>query len=189
MTTHEGGCLCGAVRYASSGEPYRQFVCHCRDCQRSGGSAFHIGLAVPRSGFRVTQGELQTYESTSDSGRRIKRHFCPTCGSGVLNEPEVWPDHVVIRGLGPSLSASGVPNTLQNPTLELHNGDGVLLFTNNDWQDNPSNAAEVAAAGLAPSDSRESAIAVNLPPGAYTAIVRGVNNGTGVALVEVFGVN
>jgi hypothetical protein len=93
----EGGCLCGAVRYTSSGERYRQFVCHCRDCQRSGGSAFHIGLAVPRAGFRLTQGELQTYESTSDSGRRIERRFCPTCGSGVLNEPEVWPDHVVIR--------------------------------------------------------------------------------------------
>jgi hypothetical protein len=46
----EGGCLCGAVRYTSSGEPHRQFVCHCRDCQRSGGSAFHIGLAVPRAG-------------------------------------------------------------------------------------------------------------------------------------------
>jgi hypothetical protein len=93
----EGGCLCGAVRYEFSGEPFRLFVCHCRDCQRSGGSAFHIGLAVPRSCFRLTQGELQTYESISDSGRRIKRRFCPTCGSGVLNEAEVWSDHVVIR--------------------------------------------------------------------------------------------
>ena len=93
----EGGCLCGALRYKSSGEPFRQFVCHCRDCQRSGGSAFHVGLAVPRNSFRIMQGELQTYESSSDSGRRIKRSFCPTCGSGVINEPEVWPDHVVIR--------------------------------------------------------------------------------------------
>ena len=96
------------------------------------------------------------------------------------------PDHIVIRGLGPSLAASGVPNTLQNPTLELHNGDGVLLFTNNDWQDNPTNAAEVAAAGLAPSDSREAAIAVTLPPGAYSAILAGLGNTTGNGLVEIF---
>ncbi|MBV8848184.1 MAG: GFA family protein [Methylobacteriaceae bacterium] len=93
----EGGCLCGAVRYTFTGEPFRQFVCHCRDCQRSGGSAFHVGLAVPRGGFRITQGELQTYESASDSGRRIKRCFCPACGSGVINEPEVLPGYVVIR--------------------------------------------------------------------------------------------
>ena len=96
------------------------------------------------------------------------------------------PDHIVIRGLGPSLAASGVPNTLQNPTLELHNGDGVLLFTNNDWQDNPSNAAQVAAAGLAPSDTREAAIAVTLPPGAYSAILAGLGNTTGNGLVEIY---
>lgn len=96
MNLH-GGCLCGAIRYEFSGDPFRQFVCHCRDCQRSGGSAFHAGLAVPRGGFQITQGELQTYELASDLGRRIKRRFCPTCGSGVINEPEVWPDHVVIR--------------------------------------------------------------------------------------------
>src|SRR5204863_1245952 len=89
------------------------------------------------------------------------------------------PDRVIIRGLGPSLAAQGVPNTLDNPTLELHNGDGALLFTNNDWQDNPTNAADVAAAGLAPSDSRESAIAVILPPGVYTAILAGNFNTTG----------
>jgi hypothetical protein len=95
-------------------------------------------------------------------------------------------DRVVIRGLGPSLAGSGVPNVLQNPTLELHNGDGVLLFTNNDWQDNPSQAAEVAAAGLAPSNSLESAISVTLPPGAYTAILAGLGNTTGNGLVEIY---
>ena len=96
------------------------------------------------------------------------------------------PDRVVIRGLGPSLAAQGVPNTLQNPTLELHNGNGVLLFTNNDWMDNPTQAAEIAAAGFAPSDSREAAIAVTLPPGLYTAILAGLGNTTGNALVEIY---
>jgi hypothetical protein len=80
----------------------------------------------------------------------------------------------------------GVPNALQNPTLELHNADGVLLFTNNDWQDNPSNAAEVAAAHLEPTDTREAAIAATLPPGAYTAILAGQLNTTGNALVEIY---
>ena len=106
--------------------------------------------------------------------------------AGFILGNQNLPDRLVIRGLGPSLAANGVPNTLQNPTLELHNGDGVLLFTNNDWQDNPTNAAEVAAAGLAPSDSRESAIAVTLPPGAYTAILAGLGGTTGNAIVEIY---
>ena len=95
-------------------------------------------------------------------------------------------DHVVIRGLGPSLASAGVPNVLQNPTLELHNGDGAVLFTNNDWQDNPTNAAEVAAAGLAPSNNLESAISATLPPGLYTAILAGLGNTSGNGLVEIY---
>ena len=96
------------------------------------------------------------------------------------------PDRVVIRGLGPSLTGAGVPNVLANPTLELHNGDGALLYTNNDWQDNPSQAAEIAAAGLAPGNSAESAISVTLPPGVYTAILAGLGNTTGNGLVEIY---
>jgi len=92
-----GGCLCGAVRYRSLHPPVRQFVCHCRDCQRSGGSAFHVGVLVPRSGFTITQGELRRYESQADSGRTITRSFCPICGSGVINELEFRPDHIVIK--------------------------------------------------------------------------------------------
>jgi hypothetical protein len=96
------------------------------------------------------------------------------------------PVRIVIRGLGPSLANFGVPSVLQNPTLELHNGDGALLFTNNDWEDNPVNAAEVSAAGLAPSNKLESAIAITLPPGLYTAILAGLGNTTGNGLVEIY---
>ena len=92
-----GGCLCGAVRYKSTGTPFRQFVCHCGDCRHSGGSAFHVGVAVPRTGFAVTSGELRAYATKGDSGRTVTRSFCPNCGSGIINEPEVWPDHVVIK--------------------------------------------------------------------------------------------
>ena len=95
-------------------------------------------------------------------------------------------DRVVIRGLGPSLIAFGVPNALANPTLELRNSNGTLLISNNDWQDNAAQAAEITAAGLAPSDDLESAIAATLPPGAYTALLAGLNDGTGIGLVEVY---
>jgi hypothetical protein len=87
------------VRYKSSGAPLWQFVghrCHLLACRRE---RFRIRLAVARAKFRVTRDELQTYESAPDWARRIKRRFCPTCGSGIVNEPEVWPNQVVI-GVG-----------------------------------------------------------------------------------------
>jgi hypothetical protein len=92
-------------------------------------------------------------------------------------------DRIVVRGIGPSLS---VPSPLANPTLELRNGNGALLMANNDWQDNPAQAAELIAAGLAPANNLESGIAITLSPGLYTALLAGVNNGTGIGLVEVY---
>jgi uncharacterized repeat protein (TIGR01451 family) len=95
-------------------------------------------------------------------------------------------DRIIVRGLGPSLTAAGVPNALANPTLELRNSDGTLLVSDNDWQDNPAQAAEITAAGLAPTNNLEAAIAATLPPGSYTALLAGLNNGTGIGLVEVY---
>ena len=95
-------------------------------------------------------------------------------------------DRIVIRGLGPSLTAVGVANALADPTLELRDGNGALLTANNNWQDNPAQAAELTAAGLAPTNPLESGIAATLPPGLYTALLAGLNNGTGVGLVEVY---
>ena len=95
-------------------------------------------------------------------------------------------DSVVVRGLGPSLTAAGVTNVLANPTLELRNSDGTLQISNNDWQDSPSQAALITGAGLAPSNNLESAIAATLPPGLYTVLLAGLNNTTGNGLVEVY---
>jgi hypothetical protein len=95
-------------------------------------------------------------------------------------------DRVVVRGLGPSLSQFGVPNPLQDPTLELRDQNGTLLKSNNDWADDPTQAGEITAAGLAPTDGKESAIAATLPPGLYTAVLAGSNATTGVGLVEVY---
>jgi hypothetical protein len=95
-------------------------------------------------------------------------------------------DRIVVRGIGPSLTAAGVPYPLANPTLELRDHNGTLLIANNDWQDDPAQAALITAAGLAPTNPLESAIAATLLPGQYTALLSGVNNGTGVGLVEVY---
>jgi hypothetical protein len=95
-------------------------------------------------------------------------------------------DRIVIRGLGPSLGAFGISNPLQGPELELHDGNGALLKSNNHWTDDPVQAAELVIAGLAPPNAKESAIAATLPPGAYTAILFGSNGGQGVGTVEVY---
>ena len=95
-------------------------------------------------------------------------------------------DRIVVRGIGPSLTAFGVTNALANPTLELRDSNGLLLIANNDWQDNPAQAAELTAAGLAPTNLLESGIAATLSPGAYTALLAGRNNGTGVGVVEIY---
>lgn len=95
-------------------------------------------------------------------------------------------DRIILRGLGPSLDAAGVPNVLANPTLELRDNNGALLISNNDWQDSATQAEQIIAAGLAPNNNLESAIAATLPPGVYTALLAGLNNGTGNGLVEVY---
>ena len=95
------------------------------------------------------------------------------------------PATVIVRAIGPSLTAYGVPGALQDPTLELHDGTGAVIGTNDNWQNDPG-AAQIQADHLAPTDNRESATIVTLAPGNYTAIVRGQNDTTGVALVEAF---
>jgi hypothetical protein len=94
-------------------------------------------------------------------------------------------DSVVVRGIGPSL-ATEVTNALADPTLELRDVSGALLVANNDWRDDPLQAAALTAAGLAPTNDRESGIAVTLPPGLYTALLAGRNNGVGVGMVEFY---
>jgi len=91
---------------------------------------------------------------------------------------------VVARAIGPSLTGSGVPGALQDTVLELRDGFGTLLFSNDDWRS--TQEQEIIATGLAPSDDRESAIVANLAPANYTGIVSGKNNTTGVGLVEVY---
>ncbi|MGI9086168.1 MAG: putative Ig domain-containing protein [Chthoniobacterales bacterium] len=94
------------------------------------------------------------------------------------------PTKVIVRAIGPSLATRGVSGALADTTLELHDGNGNLFASNDDWQSDQ--AQEIIDSTVPPSDPRESAIVRILQPGNYTAIVRGKDNSTGVALVEVF---
>lgn len=95
---------------------------------------------------------------------------------------------LILRALGPSLAARGVVDELRNPVLELHDSNGALLSANDNWND-ASNRSEIAATGLAPTDSRESAILTTPNLGTYTAVVRGAGGTTGVALLEAYLLN
>jgi hypothetical protein len=103
---------------------------------------------------------------------------------------------VIVRAIGPELSQYGVPNTLADPTLELHGPSGALIASNDNWVTTiiggiitTDQVVAIRASGYAPTDERESAMIVNLPPGKYTAIVRAKNIIIGVALVEVYDID
>jgi len=92
---------------------------------------------------------------------------------------------IVVRAIGPSLTSYGVSGVLSDPTLDIYDSTGSVIASNNNWQDN-INWVDVQKNGLAPPNSLESALVLHLPAGAYTAIVRGADGGTGNALVEVY---
>jgi hypothetical protein len=93
---------------------------------------------------------------------------------------------ILVRAIGPSLKNSGVANALPDPTLSIHDSQGAALISNDNWADDPQQAAAINATGAPPSDSRESAIIAGFAPGNYTAVVAGKSGATGVALVEAY---
>ncbi len=92
--------------------------------------------------------------------------------------------NILIRAIGPSLTAYGVTGALADPTLDFYRGS-QLIYSNDDWTTAP-NEADIVATGAPPTDAKESALLLNVDPGTYTAVVRGKNGTTGVALVEVY---
>lgn len=98
MEIHEGGCVCGAVRYRTEGRPARTSACHCTFCQRRTGSAFGLGAYFKEAQVKILRGELSAYEHRSDeSGRRLRFEFCPRCGTQVTWTVEAMPG---IRAIG-----------------------------------------------------------------------------------------
>jgi hypothetical protein len=148
---------------------------------RGNGSASGVGLVEVYDLNQVVDAKLanlSTRAAVNTGDNIVIAGFVLSIGSGN--------DRIVVRGLGPSLTAFGVPNALANPALELRDTNGALLASNNDWHDDPAQAAEITGAGLAPTNNLESAMVARLPTGLYTALLSGTNGSTGIGVVEVY---
>jgi len=91
MTSRTATCHCGRLQLVCSGEPRKVSMCHCLECQRRTGSAFSIAVFYARDMVRVERGEAASFERPSASGKSVKFHFCPRCGSNMFWEPERMP--------------------------------------------------------------------------------------------------
>ncbi len=162
-----------------------------RRCRQTDGAGY---TAIVRGKNGTTGvGLVEAYDLDSEANSKLAnistRGFVDT-GDNVLIGGFILSGgsgHVIVRAIGPSLTDFGVMGALQNPTLELHDGFGNTLSSNDDWKE--SQQTEIMATGLQPSNDLESAIDATLPPGGYTAIVRGKNDTSGVGLVEIYRLN
>ncbi len=171
--------------------PYVQnaFGCTGQDSDISATSPEGINLDV--IGYDLTQATNLSNISTRSfvqTGEHVMIGGFIVQGSG--------PKRVIIRAIGPELTQFGIPDALANPTLELHNGSGALIASNDNWQTTiiggiitSNQVSDIQNSGHAPTAASESAIIADLPSGNYTAIVRGVSNTAGVGLVEVYDLN
>ena len=134
-----------------------------------------FGRLAATSGYilTVTYGDTAAAHKAADRVRAIHSRVNGTDPATIL-----------FRAIGPSLAGAGIQNPLADPTIDLFNAQGAKIATDNNWKDSQQGA--IQATGLAPSSDLESALLVDLNPGNYTAIVSGVNNATGVGLVEAF---
>jgi hypothetical protein len=101
-----GGCACGAIRYECTTAPMLSVLCHCRDCQRSTGSAYAAELGVLESGFSFVKGTPRYHLVTGDSGNTVRRGFCPDCGSPLVADSSGRPGFLAIQA-----------GSLDDPTL------------------------------------------------------------------------
>ncbi|CAA9258002.1 MAG: hypothetical protein AVDCRST_MAG42-2575 [uncultured Chthoniobacterales bacterium] len=143
------------------------------------------------SGVALVEAYDLDQAATSRLGNLSTRAFVQTGEKVLIGGVIVGPvgsteTRVLVRAIGPSLSAAGVSAPLQDPTLELFDGNGAPVAANDNWKE--TQQAEIAATGIPPSDDRESAILRSLRAGNYTAVVRGKAETTGVGLVEVYNV-
>jgi hypothetical protein len=142
------------------------------------------------TGVALFEGYDLDLAANSEFGNISARAFVQTgdnvmIGGFIIAGPDS--ETVVVRAIGPSLTQAGVANALADPKLELHDGNGTTIASNDNWKD--TQQAQIQATGLQPSNDAESAILATLAPAAYTAIVFGKNHTTGVGLVEVYTVN
>jgi hypothetical protein len=154
-------------------------------------------LAGANSGTGV--GLVEVYDVSSDNSSELAnistRGFVGTLenvmiGGFIIGAGEGGGSRVMVRAIGPSLADAGVQDVLPDPTLELHDGNGGLIASNDNWKlsdlTGQSQETEVRATMLAPANDLESAIVTSLAPGSYTAVVQGKNDGVGVGLIEAY---
>ena len=99
------------------------------------------------------------------------------------------PTNMAVRALGPSLTSFGLSDVLADPTLELHNANGTIMVSNDDWMSDPVSAAALTANGLALPDPKEAGIFTSLaPPGQFTAILAGKDGGIGIGVIEIYSI-
>ena len=122
-----------------------------------------------------TRGSVQTSENVMIGGFSL--------GGSSAN-----PTTIVVRAMGPTLTQAGVNNALSNPILELFDNNGQLVAANDNWTDDPNQAAQLQSLNIAPGNNAESAIVTTLPPGLYTAVVAGHSGGVGIGLIEVYAI-
>ena len=136
-------------------------------------------LCLNRIAFGQNQFMTSSNRGTVGTGEGVLINEFTVAGSGTVK--------VVLRALGPSLSAANISGTVQDPTLVLSNSAGTVIAFNDNWKD--TQQAEITAAGLAPTDTREAVIVATLSPGTYVAVERGKNNTTGVGLNEIYNIS
>ena len=139
-----------------------------------------IGLVEIYDGSSGTESRLANISSRG----RVQTGDNVMIGGFIVGPSDVGACRVVVRAIGPSLNQANVPGALQDTTLDLVNANGDLLASNDDWRS--TQEQELIATTLQPSDDRESAILISLNPGAYTAILRGKNSSSGIALIEAY---
>lgn len=97
MVRLSGGCLCGAVRYEAEVEAVRASLCHCTHCQKVSGSAFSVNVIAPADKVTFSGAAPSAYVDSAESGRKLRRLFCPTCGSSLASEAEAFPGMIILK--------------------------------------------------------------------------------------------
>ena len=147
---------------------------------KEGGQGIALVEAYDRDGGQTSEmANISTRGFVATGDNVLIGGFIAAASNGTTN--------VIVRAIGPSLNEKGVPDALQDPTLQLVNENGQVVDSNDDWKSSPDQA-EVAARGLEPRDDRESAAFEAITPGNYTVVVRGKNETGGVGLVEIYNV-
>lgn len=130
MTVHAGGCLCGGLRYETTAEPVRVTICHCRFCQRATGGAYMVEPIFRQEDLNMTTGTPTVYEARSaGSGKVVRVHFCPTCGTKLYLSFERFPGFLGVYAGSfdePSWIRVGLDNAKQI-FVDMARPDSVLL--------------------------------------------------------------